>query len=48
MNCGMAVGFLLSLVISPDIALLVLPCISAGLQIYCSIFICFGHIFTNG
>ena len=29
-------------------ALLILPCFCAGLQIYVAIFICFGFIFTNG
>lgn len=48
MNCGLLVGLLLSLVLQPDMALLILPCICAGMQIYCSIFICFGFIFTNG
>ena len=48
MNSGLIVGLLLSLVLDPDMALLILPCVCAGLQIYCSIFICFGFIFTNG
>jgi hypothetical protein len=48
MNFGLIVGFLLSLVLAPDYILLVLPCICAGLQIYCAIFICFPILFTNG
>jgi hypothetical protein len=48
MNGGMGVGFVLSLLVSPDMALLILPCISVGLQLYCSIFICFRFIFSSG
>jgi hypothetical protein len=48
MNGGMLVGMCLSDVINPDVALLALPCICAGLQIYCSIFICFPFVFSNG
>ena len=48
MNGGMLVGFLLSFIIEPDMALLIIPCISAGLQIYCSSFVCFPKIFSNG
>lgn len=29
-------------------ALLILPCICAGLQIYCSIFVCFPYMFSGG
>mgnify|MGYP000895494377 CR=1 FL=1 len=48
MNSGLVVGLLLSAVIKPDMVLLVLPCICAGLQVYCSIFLAFPFIFSNG
>lgn len=47
-NMGLVFGFLLSFVISPDVALLVLPCCCAGIQIYCAMFLGFPGLFTNG
>jgi hypothetical protein len=48
MNFSLIAGFLLSFFFEPDAILLALPCICAGIQLYCSIFICFPTIFTNG
>ena len=48
MNSGLLAGWILGLFLKPDVLILSLLCVGAGMQLYCSVFICFPHIFTNG
>jgi len=47
-NSSMFIGILGALVVKELAVILVLPCISIGLSIYTSVFICLPKIFSNG
>jgi hypothetical protein len=48
MNAGLIAGLILGIFLKVPYFLVILPCISIGLSIYASSFICFPKIFSGG